>query len=58
MFYKGPKIPGKLGKAIPSLIGIASIPFIIHPIDNGTDYNLDKFVRPYYPVNIGSTKNH
>lgn len=29
-------------------IGLASIPFIIHPIDHGTDLFMDNVMRPNY----------
>jgi len=45
------KIPSRIGflvPMIPTIAGLASIPFIIHPIDNLTDIVMDKYVRPFY----------
>lgn len=45
------QIPGtkeKILKSVPSILGLGLIPFIIHPIDHGTDYVMDKFIRPFY----------
>ena len=37
-------------RLLPSLIGLASIPFIIHPIDKTTDYVLDRTLRKCYEI--------
>lgn len=52
----GVKLPIKFKTFFPSVVGLASIFFIIKPIDDGTDYMLNNFVRPYYPVKI--PENH
>ena len=39
MFYKN--------KYIPTIMGLGSIPLIIHPIDNFTDYLMNNTLRPY-----------
>jgi len=44
------KIPQSLIRMYPPLIGLAIIPFIIHPIDHVTDYVLDNTVRQFYSV--------
>jgi len=35
-----------------AIIGLCSIPFIIKPIDDSTEYILDKYIRPMYPVKL------
>ena len=47
----------KYMKFIPSIIGLVSIPFIIHPIDHGTEYIMDHTIRPYYPVKVSYLHN-
>ena len=37
-----------LKRVVPTSIGLAMIPVIIHPIDNAVDYLLDSIIRPYY----------
>ena len=37
------------GSRLPTLAGLGSIPFIVHPIDHGVDWLLDTFLRPLYP---------
>ena len=34
-------------KWLPTAIGLALIPFIIHPIDNFVDYCMDNTIRPF-----------
>ena len=36
------------GSRVPTLVGLASIPLIIKPIDHFVDYALDALVRPLY----------
>lgn len=36
----------------PIAIGLGMIPLIIHPIDEGVNYIMNKFVRPSYPKEI------
>ena len=43
----GHKLPRHF-KFFPTLIGLVSIPFIIHPIDHGTDFVMDNTIRKYY----------
>jgi len=38
----------KVGKFLPTIIGLGSIPFIIHPLDHITDFVMDKTIRPLY----------
>lgn len=45
-------IPGKIKKFAPVVIGLGIIPFIIGPIDKGTDLMMDYLVRPFYPNEI------
>ena len=47
-FITSPKIPQSLIRAYPPLLGLAMIPFIIHPIDHAVDYALDNTVRTLY----------
>ena len=35
---------------LPTLLGLGSIPFIIHPLDRMTDYLMDKSIRRFYNV--------
>lgn len=44
---KAAKFKHKLGKWIPTVVGLASIPFIIHPIDSGVDKLMDETYRKY-----------
>jgi len=55
--YTSGKIPSRFGKIVPSLIGLMSIPLIIHPIDKLTDVVMDKFIRPFYPIQISHKKH-
>ena len=32
----------------PTLVGLAAIPFIIHPIDHSVDYVMDRTYRAYF----------
>lgn len=41
-------------KSIPTAIGLISIPFIIHPIDNFVSFAMDNSFRPF----LGITGNH
>ena len=38
----------KLGKIVPTIFGLASIPFIIHPLDHATDIGMDLTLRKLY----------
>lgn len=43
-----PRLPGLSGfavKWIPTVLGLSSIPFIVHPIDRSVDYMMDNTVR-------------
>lgn len=40
----------KVCRTVPSLIGLVSIPLIIHPIDHLTDYLLDNTIRKFYKL--------
>jgi hypothetical protein len=45
----------RFGKFIPSIIGLLSIPLIIHPIDHATDFVMDNTIRGrLYPYPISS----
>lgn len=44
---KAVKFKHKLGKWIPTIIGLSSIPFIIKPIDHGVDSLMDASYRKY-----------
>jgi len=39
--------PATVTKWLPTGVGIASIPVIIHPIDHFVDFALDNSIRPY-----------
>lgn len=41
------KFKHKFAKIIPTVIGLASIPFIIHPIDKGVDVLMDSTYRKF-----------
>jgi len=42
-----PKVPLPRRQLMVSAIGLATIPFIIHPIDHAVDWVFDKFPRKY-----------
>lgn len=35
---------------LPTAVGLCCIPFIVHPIDSGTSWMMDQYVRPYYSI--------
>jgi fission process protein 1 len=45
-------LPVRFRKVFPTVIGLSSIFFIIHPIDHGTDIVMDKFIRPCYSEHL------
>lgn len=38
-----------MSKAITTIIGLSTIPFIVHPIDAFVEHAMEKTIRPYYP---------
>jgi mitochondrial fission process protein 1 len=44
---KAAKFKHKFGKWLPTIIGLMSIPLIIHPIDSGVDFLMDESYRKY-----------
>uniref|UniRef100_A0A914Y6R7 Mitochondrial fission process protein 1 n=1 Tax=Panagrolaimus superbus TaxID=310955 RepID=A0A914Y6R7_9BILA len=36
-------------KAITTIVGLSTIPFIVHPIDAFVEHAMEKTIRPYYP---------
>jgi len=44
-----PKVPLNTRKWATTFIGLGMIPLIIHPIDNGVHYVMDKSIRTIYP---------
>ena len=38
----------KFSKLLPVCLGLSSIPFIIHPLDHGTEWVMDKTTRRFY----------
>lgn len=44
---KQTKLPGIARKWLPTVIGLAAIPLIIHPIDTGVDHVMDRTYRKY-----------
>lgn len=38
--------------AVPVAVGLGMIPLIIHPIDEGVNYLMNRFVRPHYPEEV------
>ena len=44
----------KLGAALPTVIGLASIPFVIHPLDHLADFIMDNVPRKFYSINVVS----
>ncbi len=47
--YAGKLLRGtRYASVLPAAIGLASIPFIIHPLDNSVTLVMDKIVRPFY----------
>jgi fission process protein 1 len=47
----------KFFKFVPTVVGLLSIPLIIHPIDHGTDYVMNRFVRPIYSDRLEKKAN-
>lgn len=47
-YITSPKIPKSVIRMYPPFVGLAIIPFIIHPIDHAADYVLDNTVRKLY----------
>lgn len=41
------KLPSVARKWLPTCIGLATIPFIIRPIDNAVDHAMDRTYRKY-----------
>lgn len=47
--YAGKLLRGtRYASVLPAVIGLTSIPFIIHPLDNSVTSVMDKIVRPFY----------
>lgn len=44
-----PKVPLNTRKWLTTFVGLGMIPLIIHPIDNGVHYVMDKSIRLTYP---------
>ena len=42
-----PQLSPTAKKYVPAAMALATVPFIVHPIDHGTDWVLDLVVRPY-----------
>jgi len=42
------RAPTSVRTWLPTVAGIACIPFIVKPIDHGVDFVMDRFVRPIY----------
>jgi fission process protein 1 len=49
LLTKSTVLPNKL-KILPTVIGLCSIPLIIHPLDHITDYAMDSSVRKLYKI--------
>ena len=45
---KSAKVPALARTWVPTVGGLAAIPIIIHPIDHGVDYVMDRTVRTMY----------
>ena len=45
---KNPRVTPLVVRWLPVVIGISTIPFIVHPIDNGTTWLLNKTSRQFY----------
>lgn len=43
-------LPKFIPMVVPTIIGLCSIPFIIHPLDDVTDYMMDNSVRKLYEL--------
>lgn len=50
--------PQKLRILFPTLVGLSSIPLIIKPIDNMTDFVMNNSIRKMYPVEIPHEHHH
>jgi fission process protein 1 len=42
----------RLTKFLPVALGLTSIPFIIHPLDHGTEWVMDKTIRSFYYIKV------
>ena len=42
-------LPPRVRLALPTLLGLATIPFIVHPLDEFTHWVMDRTVRTQYP---------
>lgn len=47
LLSKQSKLPGIARKWLPTVIGLAAIPLIIRPIDNGVDHVMDRTYRKF-----------
>ena len=52
MLFKTPAF-----KLVPTLIGLASIPLIVHPIDHSVDFAMDKSYRSYFKDESSTTES-
>ena len=46
------KFGSKVCVRVPIMVGIGLIPLVIHPIDKGIHYLMEKYLRPSYPVKL------
>lgn len=44
---RGTQAAASLERAVPTLLGLLAVPFIVHPIDNAVHSVLNKSLRPY-----------
>lgn len=42
--------------SVPTMVGLAAIPFIVHPIDLGVDFVMDNTIRPF--LSTEDVRNH
>ena len=46
------KLPASFRRWGPSAVGLALIPFIVHPIDDAVDSSMNRFVRPFFQQGV------
>ena len=55
---KNTQLDPKIKVAIPVVLGLGSIPFIIHPLDHITDYLMDNTIRKLYHDKLVRNDHH
>jgi len=58
LIKKFKKAPLPMKRFGPTIMGLASIPFIIHPIDHFTDWGMDNTIRNFYFDKLPKKMHH